>query len=482
MRRNLFISLLTIITLAGKAQSNFTGSGISLNFGGATSDGISIGDVYNDLAFPVTFEAWINPTFYEEPYAALFCTDASTTGSYYGLWIYINPAGNLNFEIGDGAGSGLSHRKGKRTTTTLPLNTWTHIAVVATSVSDVKFYFNGMSQATTGTAGTGSVSSLIHSAFPGYIGLYSTIFDIANYSGQMDEVRLWNTARTETDVRTYMCRKLSGFESGLIGYWRADESYTSTTVEDASITGADGTISGAVTKLTSGAPLGNASVYTYATDWSGVTMQLNSSGGDKFKVNKIINTPSTVHIYRVNGAPYSEAGLTGTNVNYYFGVFTVNGASAAKYNVTYTYSLANGVTTEANESSSALYRKTDGSVITWANAGAIVAVDANRATKKNSVDRFEYIYTVDETLGKFAGELASDIIIYPNPASDFLYIQHLAGGEWMTITDLSGKILQQWVNGSETLGTVDLHSLPAGIYFLNIKKESTDQTFRFAVK
>jgi len=52
------------------------------------------------------------------------------------------------------------------------------------------------------------------------------------YSGYMDEVRIWNTARTQTQIQTYMNKKLTGQESGLAVYWDFDENITATSVFD----------------------------------------------------------------------------------------------------------------------------------------------------------------------------------------------------------------------------------------------------------
>jgi len=53
---------------------------------------------------------------------------------------------------------------------------------------------------------------------------YNTFF-----SGIMDEVRLWNVARDSMQIRENMCLRLTGEESGLIGYWQCNEGSGDTT-------------------------------------------------------------------------------------------------------------------------------------------------------------------------------------------------------------------------------------------------------------
>ena len=47
--------------------------------------------------------------------------------------------------------------------------------------------------------------------------------NVYSLQGQIDEVRAWNIALTQTQIRDYMCKKLIGNETGLVGYWRFDE-------------------------------------------------------------------------------------------------------------------------------------------------------------------------------------------------------------------------------------------------------------------
>lgn len=46
------------------------------------------------------------------------------------------------------------------------------------------------------------------------------------YNGLIDEVRLWNVARSQTEIQSTMNSTLAGNETGLVGYWQLDEQTT----------------------------------------------------------------------------------------------------------------------------------------------------------------------------------------------------------------------------------------------------------------
>ncbi len=78
----------------------------------------------------------------------------------------------------------------------------------------------------------------------------------ANYfQGKMDEIRMWNTARTEVQIRANMHRELQGNEAGLAGYYKLDTG-TGTTASDSSGNSNDGTLTNGPAWQTSGAMSG----------------------------------------------------------------------------------------------------------------------------------------------------------------------------------------------------------------------------------
>jgi hypothetical protein len=75
------------------------------------------------------------------------------------------------------------------------------------------------------------------------------------WDGQLDEVRIWNTARSADQIQANMHSSLTGAELGLMGYWRFDEG-AGTTVADASGHGFDGTFVNGSQWVDSTAPIG----------------------------------------------------------------------------------------------------------------------------------------------------------------------------------------------------------------------------------
>ena len=95
-------------------------------------------------------------------------------------------------------------------TTTIANNTWTQIAAVWNGTSFI-FYINGVVDPTTNTAGTINGSENLN------IGKSANFGE--PFIGMIDEVRIWNIARTQSAIKTNMSSSLVGNEAGLIAYY-----------------------------------------------------------------------------------------------------------------------------------------------------------------------------------------------------------------------------------------------------------------------
>lgn len=131
------------------------------------------------------------------------------------------------------------------------------------------------------------------------------------FNGYIDEVRVWSTARTYSEIRQNMFTSLKGNESGLIGEWKMDDGYAAgTTVKNNSLNyyALDGT--------TSSMPTTAASSFTGTSGWI-----LSGSGA---------NEPIDFGIYTANNA-FMFGAVVGDN---YYSVYNNTSNSVTVTNLT----------------------------------------------------------------------------------------------------------------------------------------------------
>lgn len=115
---------------------------------------------------------------------------------------------------------------------TIPTNNWAHVAV-SYNGAELTVYVNGDTAGTIVATGT-----VLYKASPVYIGRRSGSKSTAGVSvlnGGLDEFRIWNIERTQTQIIENMHRKLANFsEPNLVAYYRMNEAFPSALVADAS--------------------------------------------------------------------------------------------------------------------------------------------------------------------------------------------------------------------------------------------------------
>jgi hypothetical protein len=122
--------------------------------------------------------------------------------------------GRLRFAMGDGTktASVSSHSTG------LNDNTWHHVACVHDAVQDeISLYIDGNLEGITPYTGLGDITNADS------LSLGAGAKAESWFGGQLDEVRIWNVARSAADIQESMTKQLVGDENGLVAYWPLDE-------------------------------------------------------------------------------------------------------------------------------------------------------------------------------------------------------------------------------------------------------------------
>jgi hypothetical protein len=378
---------LTLLLWACCAPAVYSqGSEYALSFNG-TSNYVSVGTSATLKPNRITVEAWIKPTSIGQWIAIvgnLFDTGSNEAG--YGL-ISNNNTGRLMFWVQTVGGSSDNYNNYP---SYLPvLNQWQHIAGTYNG-SNLTLYVNGVQ--VDSRSKSGNVRYTNPAPLDFRIGQYYDDDEAHYYQGTIDEVRIWNTARSVSDIRTTMCTRLSGSEANLVGYWRFDEGSGST------LTDVLGNNSGTLVNMNSsnwvhsGAAIGNSSDFTYRTgNWSGQSVSLTSTNRGNLLVSSNANVTGTngIQVYQVTNSPTYTNGISpglGNN-NVYYGIFPTNSSQA--YTSVFDYS--NYPDAVADENDLILYERANNEVSSWSNFGATLNTTANTLSKTNVSGHHEIV-------------------------------------------------------------------------------------------
>lgn len=174
---------------------------------------------------------------------------------------------------------------------TISTNVWYHFAFVFNN-GQWDFYLDG--QATgIGVADMGGNNTVPDYQAANVNNLVAGLQNhgsVNNFTGKIDDIRLWSTARTQTEIQNNRQLELAGNETGLIGYWKLNET-SGTVVNDSQTNGSilQGSSSG-VTLGVTGAFSGNQS----PTDISLSNNSVSQSGGSNAVVGTLTTTDADV--------------------------------------------------------------------------------------------------------------------------------------------------------------------------------------------
>jgi hypothetical protein len=98
----------------------------------------------------------------------------------------------------------------------LPIENWIHV-VGTFSGEEIKIYINGDLNNTLSHVDSLNVTES-NLCFGN-----NDFLSIRQFDGYIDEIRIWNVCRSQVEIKESMNKRLTGFETGIIGYWSFDE-------------------------------------------------------------------------------------------------------------------------------------------------------------------------------------------------------------------------------------------------------------------
>ena len=197
---SLFASVILFVASA-RAQANGPGYALLLTNATVTVPGFGNSIPTNEI----TIEFWQRMSTNRNVNTFILSPDSSANACHAYI-PYLD--GKVYWAFGNtGAGGQLSYAP-----PTSLVGSWQHFALVASqSGNSMAIYRNGVLEAQK----TGMT--------PLAPGNRSLIFGGLAMNEDLDEVRIWNVARSADEIRTNMDRSLTGNEPGLVAYWRFDE-------------------------------------------------------------------------------------------------------------------------------------------------------------------------------------------------------------------------------------------------------------------
>ena len=316
------------------------GAGNALDFDGINDYvALSDGDVEaSSIGLPatITVEAWVKvDNFIEWAGIVGFIYD---DGLYEGGWILgVKSDNTFYFGITTKPFS-LDYIYYLETGANYSTNTWYHVAG-SYDGTIIRVYVNGEEVASQAPENNGNI---YYRNTDYVIGAYLDSSESHIFDGQIDEVRIWNGARTTHQIRANMCKKLDpNSESKLLDYFHMDHNQGDF-VADYKGENNNGILMNMDTNedwVISGAALGYSSIYDYdgaiANDFK---LTLSHPDGDQITVTGESGNYSGIHLYMVNKAPLNTSPSIlwePIHNGHYWGIFPVG--NQVKYGIKYNF-------------------------------------------------------------------------------------------------------------------------------------------------
>lgn len=377
---------------------------------------------------------------------------------------------------------------------------WVHIVTTYDANGQMVNYVNGVNVGETTVFPSNPITA---SDAPFVIGLAPWDMLSYEFTGGLDEVRIWNVALSESEIRNNMFRTLSGNEPGLVAYYNFNNDVDSVVHDDASL-GLNGILknpqSTCFSWAASDAPVGdsimsgmtdinaswfgkNATQFTYAVTTNGLSL-ITSIGSKEYWKNVLFghnNLTGKTNADAPAGAPVDFERLSR--------IWYVNQNGQFSSQVVFNTQDASGggstITSGGPDSLYTLLKRNDSTGNFQAVCSASTVM--GNTVLFNGVQLENGYYTLGYSSEMLAGPASAGdeaetgkTLVFPNPAVDKLNIGIIKKST-VTLSDLSGKIIMR-----EKLDTgihiIDVASLSRGVYMLMIESEGVFSTDRIILQ
>lgn len=170
---------------------------------------------------PFTIEFWYRTTIASTTQIQFIDTRSNSSSNGFAVWREQN---GINFSMNCGNNSSTVHfvDAGALANAYSANFPWHHVAITkgstSSSTDNFKFYFDGSQQTSDKCYASTSTDSIWIGGNPSS--------SMSLFSGKIDEVRIWNTERSASDIATSSTHEVSATSTGLVGYWRFNATST----------------------------------------------------------------------------------------------------------------------------------------------------------------------------------------------------------------------------------------------------------------
>ncbi len=474
------------------ALKSIAQQGQALNFDYTLNTNISLANNIQ-LLDSFTIEAWINPDS-KTDFSTIIGNKSpgiASPGYFLAINNYASSDGKIVFETQNATNS---------TVANVIWNQWQHIAITWNGAK-VRIYINGAIQ----QLNDSTYMNLQPSSSPCFLGDIPAYVGNGNYHGIIDELRVWNYAKSQQAIQTDMFCQLSGTPQGLLAYYQFNEgisygnNFGVNTLPDLSGNNNTGTLINYVLNGPDGnwlAPGGVSNITfsqniascegstiivgsnTYTSDGIYFDTLSASNGCDSIVTTTVLFNPTNT-VSQSFTICTGDSVVVGNSIYFNNGNFTdsflnTNGCDSI-VSTDITINVPNISVTQVGNTLNAEVGATSYQWIICDSVNSIIPNETN-ASFSPFVDGN---YAVIVTLGNCTDQSAcipmvltsindtrkTTFDVYPNPAKDFILLQHTKQGDYFQITNLQGMLVKEGMIKS-TSERIDISLLQSGMYFV----------------